>query len=149
MLTIYTDGGNSLARQIGAAAAVVIQDDTVIAKLVEAFEGPNVTNNTMELYAVILACQYVMDHPELGKTIKIVSDSEYVVNGSKKWLSAWITKNWKTSSGYVKNKELWQAIAYLKTMLDIEWTWVRGHTGNIYNEMADKMAVNEYSKLIK
>lgn len=148
-ITIHTDGGNSLKNEIGGAAAVVSQNQMILAECVEAFQGPNVTNNTMELYAVILAGQYMLAHPELGRNVTIVSDSEYVVNGATKWLDNWKSKNWKTTTGPVKNRELWEAIDYLKTVLNITFQWTRGHSNNQLNNLADELAVKAYTRLIE
>lgn len=149
MLKIYTDGGNSLKNEVGGCAAVVTKDYMILAELSEAYEGPQVTNNTMELGGVLLACQYVLDHPELGKDVTIVSDSEYVVKGAETWLPKWVMRNWKTTTGYVKNKELWEAIVYLKTQLNIKWEWVKGHGNSQLNNLADELAVKAYTKLMK
>jgi ribonuclease HI len=149
VLTIYTDGANSLKRQIGGCAAVITKDNQILKELSEHFEGPNVTNNTMELEGVIMGCQYVLDHPELGRDVTIVSDSEYVVNGSSKWLEGWKAKGWKTKAGLVRNKVLWEAVDYLKTVLNLTFKWTKGHAGNTLNNLADELAVGAYTKLIK
>lgn len=103
----------------------------------------------MELGAVIGALAYMLDHPELGKDVTVVSDSEYVVKGASIWLNGWKLKNWKSTTGPVKNKILWEAIDELKKHLNITWTWVKGHTGNKWNERADKLCVAAYKKLLK
>ena len=129
--------------------AVVTQNKVILAELVEVFEGPKVTNNTMELSEVLLGGQYVLDHPELGKDVTIVSDSEYVINGSKDWLPKWQQRNWKGVSGPVKNRELWEAIALLKQHLNITWEWCRGHGTTVLNNRCDEILVKAYRKLIK
>ena len=149
MLEIYTDGGNSLKNKVGGSAAVIVKDGVVIAELSEAYEGSQATNNACELGAVILGCQYILNHPELGKDIDIVSDSEYVVNGSSTWLAKWKLRNWKTTTGMVKNKELWEAILYLKSVLNLTFKWTKGHSTNRLNNLADELAGNVYRKLIK
>ena len=148
-LQIYTDGGNSLKNMVGGCAAIVTKDSQILAELSEAYEGPNITNNTMELNGVILGCQYILEHPELGKEVTIVSDSEYVVNGSVVWLPKWKMKKWKTTTGDVKNKEMWEAIDYLKSVLNMTFKWTRGHSSNTLNNLADELAVKAYSKLLK
>ena len=149
MLTIYTDGGNSAKNRVGGCAAVVTKNNVILAELVEVYEGDKVTNNTMELAGVLLAGQYVLDHPELGCDVTIVSDSEYVVKGASEWLHNWQLRNWKSTTGAVKNRELWQAIATLKQNLNMRFQWCRGHGDTTLNNRADELLVKAYSKLIK
>src|ERR1017187_2648973 len=129
-ITIYTDGGNSLKNQIGGCSAVVTDGAQIIAELSEAYEGPNVTNNTMELQGVVLAGVFMLAHPEHGTEFTIVSDSEHVVNGATKWLAGWKTNGWKSKTGKVKNVEMWKAIDYLKSVLTIHFRWTKGHSTN-------------------
>lgn len=149
MVTIYTDGGNSLKNKVGGCAAVITRNNMILDELVETYTGEQVTNNTMELGGVLMACQYVLDHPELGKDVTIISDSEYVVKGATSWLPKWQSRNWKTTTGAVKNKVLWEAIAELKTQLNLKFEWVRGHGESALNNRADEILVSAYTKLIK
>jgi len=148
MVTIYTDGGNSAKNKVGGCSAIIIKDSQILAELSEAYDN-DPTNNMMELGGVILGCQYILDHPDLGTEVTIVSDSEYVVNGSTTWLPKWKLKKWKTTTGDVKNKELWEAIDYLKTVLNITFRWTKGHSNNTLNNLADELAVKAYTKLLK
>lgn len=147
MIQIYTDGGNSAKNKVGGWAAVFVQNDKKLLELSEGYDN-SPTNNHMEMGAVIGALSYVLDHPELGRAVTIVSDSEYVVKGASEWLEGWKRKNWKSTTGPVKNKVLWEAIDALKGQLDITWTWVRGHDGNKWNERADKLCVKAYKDLL-
>lgn len=149
MITIFTDGGNSAKNKVGGCAAIITKNNQILAELSDAYEGEHITNNVMELSAVILGCQYILDHPELGTEVTIVSDSEYVVNGSTTWLPKWKLKKWKTTTGEVKNQTLWEAIDYLKSVLKITFKWTRGHNGNQLNELADTLAVASYEALLK
>lgn len=149
MLTIYTDGGNSAKNQVGGCSAVITRGSEILAELSEAYSGNQVTNNTMELAGVLLACNYVLAHPELGKDVTIISDSEYVVLGSTNWLPNWKKKNWKSTTGQVKNRALWEAVDYLKTQLNLTFKWTRGHSNDRLNNLADDLAVAAYTKLIK
>ena len=149
MLTIHTDGGNSAKNEVGACAAIVSKNNMIIAELVETYRGDMVTNNTMELAGVLLAGQYVLDHPELGKEVTIVSDSEYVVKGATEWLPKWKMRGWKTVGGPVKNRALWEAIDMLKDNLNIKFQWCRGHGTTTLNNRADELLVKAYQKLIK
>ena len=149
MIEIYVDGGNSLKNRIGGCAAIVTKDNVIIAELSEAYSGDNVTNNTMELGGMILACRFMLDHPELGKDVTIISDSEYVVLGARDRLDRWISRGWKNTGGQVKNRVLWEAIAWLKTQLNITWKWTKGHESNRLNNLADSLAVEAYKQLRK
>jgi ribonuclease HI len=148
MVTIYTDGGNSSKHKLGGCSAVITKDNMILAELSQGYDN-NPTNNMMELGGVILGCQYMLDHPELGKDVTIISDSEYVVNGSTVWLPNWKLRNWKATTGPVKNKVLWEAIDYLKTVLNITFRWTKGHSNNTLNNLADELAVKAYTVLIK
>lgn len=148
MISIYTDGGNSAKNGVGGCAAVITRDSQILFELSEGYDNKP-TNNAMELGGVLLGLTYVLDHPELGKDVTIISDSEYVVYGSTKWLPNWKLKKWKTTTGDVKNKELWEAIDYLKSSLNLTFKWTKGHSNNTLNNLADELAVKAYTKLIK
>jgi ribonuclease HI len=148
MLTIYTDGGSSAKNEVGGCSAVIAKDNTILAELSEGYTNKP-TNNQMELAGVILGLKYVLDREELGKDVTIVSDSEYIVNGSSKWLDKWKTNGWKTITGPVKNRELWEAIDFLKSALNLTFKWTKGHSNNTLNNLADELAVKAYTKLIK
>lgn len=101
---------------------------------------PETTNNRMELTAVIEALK---NTPKESKVI-IYSDSAYVVNAFKqKWLDNWVKKGWKTSQGKaVENQDLWKELLPLTSERKVDWVKVKGHSGNKWNEIADKLAVN-------
>ena len=78
-----------------------------------------------------------------GIEIKIYTDSQYVKNGITEWIINWKKNGWKTANKKkVSNKELWIELDENVSIHDVEWFWVRGHSGNHYNEIADKLAVN-------
>ncbi len=95
------------------------------------------TNNRMELTAVIeglLALKRSCD-------IVIYTDSEYVRKGMTDWLANWKKKGWKTSARKpVKNADLWQRLDELASAQQIDWRWVKGHSGDPGNEHADELA---------
>lgn len=95
------------------------------------------TNNRMELMAAIMALES-LTRP---CTIKLHTDSKYVLEGITKWMKDWKKRGWKTAARKpVKNKDLWQALDEAVTRHDIEWKWVKGHDGNEGNEEADALA---------
>ena len=95
------------------------------------------TNNRMELIAVIEGIKSI----EKNANIEITTDSKYVKNGINLWIDNWKKNGWKTSSKKpVKNKELWLDLDKLVQNYNIEWKWVKGHSGHPGNERADQLA---------
>ena len=97
----------------------------------------------MEITAVIEALKSLKKQSQ----VVIYSDSKYVIDGITKWIFSWQKNGWKGSDKKpIKNLELWQDL--LKEVLkhEIEWTWVKGHSGNKYNEIADELARNAILK---
>ena len=95
------------------------------------------TNNRMELSAVIEGLA-ALTRP---CRVVICTDSQYVKNGMEKWIHGWKRNGWKTAAKQpVKNAELWQRLDELAAQQQIEWQWVRGHTGHPENERADELA---------
>lgn len=107
---------------------------------------PMTTNNRMELTAVIKALE------ALKKTcdVRVVTDSNYVVQGMTSWITQWRKNNWKNSQKQqVMNKDLWLKISDLSALHTIEWKWVRGHDGHIENERCDMLARQAIKKCRK
>lgn len=94
------------------------------------------TNNRMELTAAINALRHF---PE-GAQIEMRCDSQYVIKSVTEWMRGWKAKGWRTATGPVKNVELMQELDALAARRDVRWTWVRGHTGEVGNERADRLA---------
>ena len=95
------------------------------------------TNNRMEIVAAIEAIKLVKEESD----IIIYTDSKYLMNGINTWIHSWKKNNWKTSGNKnVKNVDLWKAIDELNSKHSIKWNWVKGHSGNPGNEMADDLA---------
>ena len=99
---------------------------------------PETTNNRMELLAVIRALEALR---KPGQAIDLYSDSRYVLSGISEWLPNWKARGWKTSARKpVRNVELWQRLDELAAAHDIQWHWVKGHSGDPGNELADQLA---------
>jgi ribonuclease HI len=74
-------------------------------------------------------------------TVRLSTDSKYVMDGITKWVHGWLRKNWRTADGKpVKNVELWQALVQATSRHQVEWHWVKGHAGHAENERADRLA---------
>lgn len=99
--------------------------------------APATTNNRMELQAVIEGLSALK-----GKCrVTIHTDSKYVMDGVTKYLVNWKMKGWKTADKKeVKNIDLWQTLDALLPLHQIDWVWVKGHSGHAENERADELA---------
>ena len=104
----------------------------------ELFGGdPATTNNRMELTAVIESLALLNRHTPVA----VYTDSEYVKNGITTWIHGWKKRGWKTADNKpVKNIDLWQKLDALVASHEVQWHWVRGHTGDPGNERADALA---------
>ena len=95
------------------------------------------TNNRMELMGAISALE-ALKRPA---KVKLHTDSVYVKDGITKWLKGWKAKNWLTADKKpVKNKELWQRLEAAAQLHNIEWLWVKGHSGHPENDRVDQLA---------
>jgi len=96
------------------------------------------TNNRMELMAAIQGLESLKRG--VGG-VHIHTDSTYVKDGITKWIHAWKRNGWKTSAKKpVKNKDLWQRLEMALSDYNIEWHWVKGHSGHPENERCDELA---------
>ena len=104
----------------------------------ELFGGePATTNNRMELLAVIEALAALKRPCQ----VDLYLDSQYVRQGITSWIHGWKKKGWRTAAGQpVKNIELWQRLDALVGSHDVQWHWVKGHSGDPGNERADALA---------
>ncbi len=95
------------------------------------------TNNRMELTAAIKGLEALTK----SCSVRITTDSKYVLTGITEWVSNWKQKNWKTANRKpVLNVELWKRLDALVELHQIEWHWVKGHSGHPENEIADQLA---------
>ncbi|GAW86504.1 ribonuclease HI [Bathymodiolus platifrons methanotrophic gill symbiont] len=95
------------------------------------------TNNRMELMAAIQALE-ILNQP---CAVKLYSDSKYVLQGITEWMVNWKKRGWKTAAKKpVKNEDLWRRLDSAMQKHEIDWTWVKGHSGNPGNERADQLA---------
>ena len=98
---------------------------------------PRTTNNRMELRAVIEGLR-LLKRP---CTVRVVTDSNYVVKGMTQWIKSWVAKNWINSEKKpVLNRDLWEELLALSRIHRIEWQWVKGHRGHKENERCDELA---------
>ncbi|RUQ28106.1 MAG: ribonuclease HI [Candidatus Competibacteraceae bacterium] len=98
---------------------------------------PATTNNRMEMLAVIHGLEALKKPAQ----VRIYTDSQYVMKGMTEWLAGWKRRGWKTADRQpVKNMDLWQRLEAAMTPHQVEWQWVRGHSGHPENERVDQLA---------
>jgi len=98
---------------------------------------PETTNNRMELMAAIRGLEALTRRVP----VRLTTDSRYVQQGITEWLPNWKRRNWRNAAGKpVKNQDLWQRLDALAQEHDVEWHWVKGHSGHPENERADALA---------
>ena len=134
MVHIYTDGacrGNPGPGGWGALLAYGGHE-----KALSGYAS-HTTNNRMEMLAVIRALQSL----KRACRVVVTTDSQYVKNGITKWIIQWQKRGWRKADGKaVLNVDLWQGLDALCRQHEVEWQWVRGHTGHPENERADQLA---------
>ena len=136
-LEIYTDGACLGNPGPGGWAALIIDNNQ---ERILSGNNEMTTNNRMELLAVIKALESINHHLE----ITIYTDSKYVINGITSWIKNWKTNDWKSSSKTpVKNIDLWKILDVNSQKQNIKWVWVKGHSGNTYNDKVDEIARNQ------
>jgi ribonuclease HI len=131
---IYTDGACRGNPGPGGWGVWLKRDDTEK----ELYGGElETTNNRMELMAAIQALE-TLNQP---CSIKLYSDSKYVLQGITEWMVNWKKRGWKTAAKKpVNNEDLWRRLDAAMQKHEINWTWVKGHSGNPGNEKADQLA---------
>jgi ribonuclease HI len=98
---------------------------------------PETTNNRMELTAAIEALK-ALKRPV---SVTLYTDSKYVCTGIVEWLPQWKARGWRTADKKpVKNQDLWEALDAANAVHQVQWRWVRGHSGNAGNERVDQLA---------
>lgn len=133
-VVIHTDGACSGNPGPGGWGAVLQYNGTV-----RELKGgePLTTNNRMELTAAIEALNALKRACE----VELHTDSQYVKNGLTSWIFGWKKNGWRTADRKpVKNVELWQALDAAVARHRIDWRWVKGHDGDVFNERADALA---------
>jgi ribonuclease HI len=107
---------------------------------------PETTNNRMELMAAIRALESLTRQC----SVKLTTDSQYVQKGITEWLPNWKRRGWKTAAKKpVKNADLWKRLDEAVAEHDVEWHWVKGHSGHPENELADALANQAIDELLR
>ncbi len=139
--TVYCDGaciGNGSQNAPGGWGTIVIDPEGKETEFSDGVKGT--TNNRMELSAAIAGLSAI----PRGAMVKLVSDSQYVINGLQKdWAKGWRRNGWHKSDGKpALNPDLWDQLLQLAEQRQMSYLWVRGHSGHAYNERCDRLAVS-------
>ena len=138
----YTDGSCDWQnKRCGGWGYVHIDDaDTVVRE--DCYGEWETTNNRMEIMAALEALLYLNRYYNNNqKKFAIYTDSMYVKDGLTKWMWGWKSRGWISRTGdEVRNRDLWERMIDLYKIHRPPVIWVKGHNGNKYNEMADKLA---------
>ena len=150
---IYTDGaarGNP--GPAGWGAVILFQNDElkVESKKLKVMEiggrADHATNNIMELTAPIEAMKYLRKLPlrqDLRGKVEIYADSKYVITGINEWIHNWMKNNWRTANKKpVLNQKLWQELHALNQEFKPKWHYVKGHSGDKWNDRVDEIATS-------
>ena len=101
------------------------------------------TNNRMEITAALEGLK-MLKQPSI---VHFFTDSSYLVNAATSWLPGWKARGWKRKDGVLLNADLWQELDRELAKHKVDWTWVKGHAGNHYNERADQLATEAIRRL--
>ncbi|CDQ11000.1 MAG: ribonuclease HI [Acidithiobacillus ferrivorans] len=133
IIELFTDGGcrgNPGMGAWGACLRLAGQE-----KVLWGFV-PETTNNRMELTAALRGLE-ALKRPSV---VRVISDSRYLRDGMTQWLAGWQRRGWRTAAGdAVKNKDIWERLVTVAAPHEIQWEWVRGHSGHIENERVDAL----------
>ena len=139
---IYTDGACRGNPGPGGWAALLVSGDE--RKEVMGSEAAT-TNNRMELSAAIGGLNAL----KRRCAVKLYTDSKYVLQGATEWMPNWKTRGWRTAAREpVKNQDLWQQLDLAVATQDIEWIWVKGHSGHAGNEYVDQLANTAIDRML-
>lgn len=133
VVTIYTDGACDPNPGKGGWAALIL---TPRGRMEISGREADSTNNRMELTAAIRALKALKEPSD----VRIFTDSQYVQKGIHEWLPGWIRKGWRTTSGKVANRDLWEQLIEAEKPHQVKWVWLRGHDGDVNNQRVDWLA---------
>lgn len=132
VVELYSDGSG---RDSGPGGYGVILRHGEMEKELSGFE-PASTSQRMELLAAIRGLEALNNR----RTVRVFSDSQYLVRGMSEWIDGWIRNDRLETPGALANQDLWRQLAALSSRHEVSWQWVRGHTGHPFNERCDKLA---------
>ena len=134
---IYTDGACVGNPGPGGWGAVIFDDKEKQNNISGSVK--DTTNNRMELIAPIMALKKIKSKSD----VVIFTDSSYVKNGITEWIKRWEKNGWKNANKKpVKNIDLWKKLNDLCKKNKVTWKWIKGHSDNKYNNLADQLATS-------
>ncbi|MBX3708908.1 MAG: ribonuclease HI [Gammaproteobacteria bacterium] len=140
---IYTDGACKGNPGPGGWGAILRYGDHE--KILSGAEA-HTTNNRMELTAAIQALAALRESCK----IELHTDSQYLQKGITEWLKGWKKRGWKTvDNKSIKNSDLWKMLDHESARHQVNWHWVKGHSGHPENELADSIANQAISEFLK
>lgn len=144
---LYTDGACSGNPGPGGWA-FILRHPASGKEMEQSGSEPSTTNNRMEMLAVIRGLESL----KRRSSVRVVTDSMYVVKGLSEWMPKWKAAGWRRGSGAKakppKNLELWQQLDELMGRHRVEMKYVAGHSGHEENERCDELAVAAYQKYL-
>ena len=142
LVEIFTDGACRGNPGPGGWAALLRLGDNE--RLVSGAERET-TNNRMELMAAIEGLAAL----SRASNVRLTTDSQYVRQGITSWLAGWKRNGWKTAQKKpVKNQDLWQKLDREAAKHEVDWRWVKGHSGHVDNERVDQEANNAIDRML-
>jgi ribonuclease HI len=133
-VTVYTDGACQGNPGPGGWGVVLLYGSR--RRELNGYE-PATTNNRMELTAAVRALEALTEPCE----VYLYTDSLYLMKGLREWLPRWKQNGWRTAAkAPVKNQQLWEELDLQVARHQVEWRWVKGHSGDAGNERADRLA---------
>lgn len=132
LVELYSDGSGTASGPGGYGVVLRYGD---LEKELSGFE-PAATSQRMELIAAIRGLE-ALNNP---RTVRVFSDSQYLVRGMSEWLQGWIRNGRLDTPDALANQDLWKQLAAQAEKHQISWQWVRGHSGHAFNERCDRLA---------
>lgn len=140
LYVLYTDGACRGNPGPGSWAYIIQNNESSIVEENADFDEYT-TNNKMELGAVINGLESLASMVTPMHTILVYTDSKYVVDGMKSWVAGWKKRGWKKADNKApENVELWKKLDELRSIANIDFHWVKGHSGHAQNEYVDGLA---------
>jgi ribonuclease HI len=134
IVEIFADGACSGNPGPGGYGAILRTGDKE--REISGFEEQT-TNNRMEMMAVISALEAL----KLPCSVRVTTDSTYIVKGMSEWVHGWLKNGWRNSQKKeVLNRDLWERLLNASKGHEVEWVWIKGHNGHAENERCDELA---------
>ena len=134
IVEIFADGACSGNPGPGGYGAILRTGDKE--REISGFEAQT-TNNRMEMMAVISALEAL----KLPCSVRVTTDSTYIVKGMSEWVHGWLKNGWRNSQKKeVLNRDLWERLLNASKGHEVEWVWIKGHSGHAENERCDELA---------